>query len=129
LYGTGFTAVRNNCGLVYELEASHNYAPAVLYAFNANASDGCEPFGRVVLDVQGNIFGTTYYGGANGNGTVYELTPGIGWLETILHNFEISDGSGPQSGLITDGANDWFGTTSSGGSGKWGTVFEISDVH
>jgi uncharacterized repeat protein (TIGR03803 family) len=129
LYGTGFTAVRNNCGLVYELQASNNYAPVVLYAFNGDGNGGCEPFGRVVLDVQGNIFGTTYDGGANGNGAVYELTPGIGWQETILHSFDITDGSGPQSGLITDGANDWFGTTSSGGSGKWGTVFEISNVH
>jgi len=129
LYGTGFTAVRNNCGLVYELQASANYAPEVLYSFNKDASHGCEPFGRVQLDVLGNIFGATYYGGAHGNGTIYELTPGIGWQETILHNFDLSDGSGPQSGLITNGANDWFGTTSSGGSGKWGTVFEISGVH
>ena len=129
LYGTGFTAVRNNCGLVYELQASANYAPEVLYAFNNDGTRGCEPFGRVELDVQGNIFGATYYGGAHGNGTIYELTPGIGWQETILHSFDISDGSGPQAGLITNGANDWFGTTSSGGNGKWGTVFEISGVH
>jgi uncharacterized repeat protein (TIGR03803 family) len=81
------------------------------------------------LDGQGNIFGATYVGGAHGNGTVYELRPGSGgWQETILHNFDISDGSGPQSGLITDGAGNWYGTTSSGGSGKWGTVFEVSGV-
>jgi uncharacterized repeat protein (TIGR03803 family) len=129
LYGTGFTAARNNCGLVYELQASANYAPEVLYAFTKDGSDGCEPFGRVELDVQGNIFGATSYGGAHGDGTIYELTPGIGWQERILHNFDLSDGSGPQSGLITNGANDWFGTTSWGGSGKWGTVFEISGVH
>ena len=129
LYGTGFTAARNNCGLVYELQASANYAPEVLYAFSKDGNDGCEPFGRVELDVQGNIFGATSYGGAHGDGVIYELTPGIGWQETILHNFNLSDGSGPQSGLITNGANDWFGTTSSGGSGKWGTVFEISGVH
>jgi uncharacterized repeat protein (TIGR03803 family) len=129
LFGTAFTAVRNNCGLVYELPKSNNYAPVVLYQFTGTGVDGCEPFGRVQLDGQGNIFGATYYGGHYGNGTVYELTQGAsGWQETIVHDFDISDGSGPQAGLITDGGGNWFGTTSSGGSAKWGTVFEMSGV-
>lgn len=129
LLGTAFTAVRNNCGLVYELQKSNNYSPVVLYQFTGTGGDGCEPFGRVQLDGQGNLFGATYYGGYYGNGTIYELTPGAsGWQDTILHTFNLSNGSGPQAGLITDGEGNWFGTTSSGGSAKWGTVFEISGV-
>ena len=129
LFGTAFTAVRNNCGLVYELPVSANYAPEVLYQFTSIHGDGCESFGRVQLDGQGNLFGATYYGGYYGDGTVYELSPGkSGWQETILYTFNLNNGNGPQAGLITDGAGNWFGTTSTGGSATWGTVFEISGV-
>jgi len=126
VYGTAFGTTQGNCGLVYELEKSNNYAPVIVYAFTGS-NDGCEPFGSVTLDSTGNIFGTAYSGGASGAGTVYQLTPANGaWQETTLHSFTVSDGDRPQSGLTTDGQGNWFGTTAAGGSGTWGTVFEIS---
>jgi hypothetical protein len=50
------------------------------------------------------------------------------WQHSILHIFDISDGAGPDGGLITDGQGNWFGSTTEGGAYKWGTVFEISGV-
>jgi uncharacterized repeat protein (TIGR03803 family) len=129
-YGTAFGLTQGNCGLVYELEKSNNYAPVILYSFTGKNGDGCESFGDLTLDSQGNIFGTTYSGGNSVSaGTVFELQNVNGtWQETILHDFSISDGLRPQTGLVTDGSGNWFGTASTGGTGKAGTVFEISGV-
>jgi uncharacterized repeat protein (TIGR03803 family) len=86
-------------------------------------------FGNVALDARGKLIGTTYAGGSFGDGTVYELEPvNGGWRETILYSFNISDGLRPQSGLITDGKTNWFGTTSEGGNYGQGVVFELSGV-
>jgi hypothetical protein len=130
LFGTAYTTSQGNCGAVYELQESNNYAPGAVYQFTGTNGDGCDPFGNVRLDEQENVFGTTYDGGAfGGRGTVYKLKHISGaWQETILHAFDLSDGWRPQSGLITDGRGHWFGTTSLGGTYKQGTVFEISNV-
>src|SRR5271169_6710488 len=104
----------------------------VLYSFGANgSSDGALPKGKLVLDQQGNLYGTTYSGGANANGTAFELSPSTGgqWSETILYNFgsnpDGSDGAFPMAGLIFDSAGNLYGTTENGGT-VWGTVFELS---
>jgi uncharacterized repeat protein (TIGR03803 family) len=104
----------------------------VLYSFGANgSSDGALPRGKLVLDQQGNLYGTTYSGGANANGTAFELSPSTGgqWTETILYNFgsnpDGSDGAFPMAGLIFDSAGNLYGTTKTGGT-VWGTVFELS---
>jgi len=120
---------RNNCGLVYELQKDNSYMPAVLYQFTGQTGDGCYPFGRVRWDRQGHLLGTTYGGGTNGDGVVYELVQkNSRWQETILHSFDLTDGTRPQAGLVTDHKGNWFGTTASGGKYKNGTVFEISGV-
>ena len=76
----------------------------------------------------GNIYGTTYYGGANGIGSVYQLSPrAIGeWNESVLYSFqEGSDGNSPISNLVADGVGNLYGTTSEGGLGS-GTIFKLS---
>ncbi len=126
LYGTAYGLGIQDCGVVYELSPANNYQPVIVYHFSQII--GCEPIGRVSFDPQGNIFGTTYYGGA-GSGVAYELKLVNGvWKETLLHTFVGTDGTGPFGGLTSDGAGNWFGTTELGGSGKQGTVFEISGV-
>jgi uncharacterized repeat protein (TIGR03803 family) len=129
LFGTAFGPNPNNCGLVYELQGIKSYAPAVVHPFTRGKGDGCLAFGNVALDARGKLIGTTYAGGSFGDGTVYELEPvNGGWRETILYSFNISDGLRPQSGLITDGKTNWFGTTSEGGNYGQGVVFELSGV-
>jgi uncharacterized repeat protein (TIGR03803 family) len=108
----------------------------VLFTFGYESdSIGAMPAGGVVRDSAGNLYGTTTYGGAYSNGgwgygAAYELSPaaGGGYSETILHNFggSNSDGSYPQSGLISDAVGNLYGTTWGGGAYGFGTVFELS---
>jgi uncharacterized repeat protein (TIGR03803 family) len=72
------------------------------------------------------LFGTTYIGGSNNHGTVFELVNNNGTytLNTLL-NFNGNNGSEPQAGLIADANGDLFGTTLGGGPNGYGTVFEL----
>jgi len=99
----------------------------VLHAFGAG-KDGAGLWGSLLLDQAGNVYGTTTAGGTYGGGIVFVLTPKTngGWRETILHNFDGSDGDGPNCALIFDPAGDLYGTTPvGGGSYAHGTVFEM----
>jgi uncharacterized repeat protein (TIGR03803 family) len=114
----------------------------VLYSFGGYANqDGGQPQGKLIFDNAGNLYGTTVKGGANGYGTVFELSPDIGgnWSESVLYNFCSQesdyfclDGSTPESGLVFDSAGNLYGTTSFGGALSacgtqgCGTVFELS---
>src|SRR5580704_15140324 len=99
----------------------------VLHSFNYN--DGDEPIAGVILDASGNLYGTTFYGGAFGNGTVFRLTPDAGgWRDTVLYSFNGDGGGGfwANTRLIFDGAGNLYGTTFFGGAFGTGTVFELS---
>jgi uncharacterized repeat protein (TIGR03803 family) len=131
-------------GSIFELTPTANghWTEKVLYSFNGK--DGYDPFG-VVIDKAGNLYGTTYFGGANacmgtGCGMVFELSPGSAgkWTERILHSFndDGEDGFYPDGGLIFDLAGNLYGTTFYGGTGSGcfedgcGTVFELTpDAH
>jgi len=80
-----------------------------------------------LFDSAGNLYGTTYTGGAGG-GIVFSLTPtSTGpWTENILHTFSNGDGLNPAAGLVFDAHGNLCGTTSAGGSGAQGTVFELT---
>lgn len=103
---------------------------AVLHSFNgANSSDGFDPEAGVIADPSGILYGTTFAGGANAGGTVFQLSKiGDLWTENILHDFGSSstDGINPEAGLIFDSAGNLYGTTAGGGEFGGGTVFEIT---
>jgi uncharacterized repeat protein (TIGR03803 family) len=82
----------------------------------------------MAFDNAGNLYGTTYFGGTTNNGTVFQLTPsGSGWTEKVIYNFQDgTDGRYPYSGLIFDGSGNLYGTTTDGGTGGGGTIFELS---
>lgn len=140
LYGTvgGGT---DGFGIVYKLAPpatpSGGWAFSVLYNFLGQ--DGAGPQGNLIFDDAGALYGTTYSGGVNNLGVVYELAPLHGmsavWTETVLHSFagEPTDGSSPAAGLVFDKKNRvLYGTTSAGGvsppapSAPVGTVFMLS---
>jgi uncharacterized repeat protein (TIGR03803 family) len=77
------------------------------------------------MDSSGNFYGTTYTGGATGDGTVFELTQGSGTI-TALASFSGTDGSNPHASLIMDGGGNLYGTTAGGGASGNGTVFELA---
>src|SRR5574337_290934 len=86
---------------------------SVIHNFTAKGSDGATPYGGPILDRSGNLYGTTYLGGAFGAGSVYKLSPNASsWTYSALHSFKgISDGSGPAFGsLAVDPEGRLFGT-------------------
>jgi uncharacterized repeat protein (TIGR03803 family) len=118
LYG-GSENWPNGGGTVFKLtHTSTGWKEHVLYAFGARSqTDGASPYGGVILDAAGNIYGTTYYGGNSscGCGIVFKIDHS--GSETVLHNFEggTTDGGGPMVALVRDEAGTLYGTTAYGG--------------
>ena len=99
----------------------------ILHKFTG--ADGNEPMGILIFDTSGNLYGTTYQGGASGAGTVFELTPNSDrtWTQSVLYSFTGgSDGGGVMSGVIFDPVGNLYGTTLSGGDYGYGTVYELT---
>jgi uncharacterized repeat protein (TIGR03803 family) len=130
LFGATHAGGTNSVGTVYELAKSgSSYTETVLYSFAGGDADGGFPDGGLVMDSNGNLFGTTALRGQNNNGTVFELVKsGNTYTESVLHFFAgpTSDGSEPASDLIMDVNGNIFGTTIVGGASGKGTVFEVS---
>jgi uncharacterized repeat protein (TIGR03803 family) len=128
LYGTTSGGGANNYGTVFELvNSSGTYSEKVLYSFTDSNGDGASPEGSLIMDLSGNLYGTTYEGGINNGGIVFELINSSGtYTEQILHSFNAQDGDGanPYAGLIMDSSGNLYGTTISGGTGG-GIVFEL----
>jgi uncharacterized repeat protein (TIGR03803 family) len=95
-----------------------------LYSF-ANSPDGATPYGGVIKDKSGNLYGTASAGGSSGFGTVYKLSSTSN--ETVLYSFTGgADGSEPYAGLVMDTLGNLCGTTRSGGSSGFGTVYKVN---
>jgi uncharacterized repeat protein (TIGR03803 family) len=128
IYGATFAGGYDYSGTVYQLKPSGNdWTESVLYRFSG--SDGQYPENGVVLDSANNLYGTTYGGGLNGVGTVFELTylAGSGWTESFLYSFgNGSDGGHLYAGLIFDQSGNLYGATAGGGPGGGGTVFKLT---
>jgi uncharacterized repeat protein (TIGR03803 family) len=131
LYGTTTSGGAPQQGVVFKLTPSET--ETVLYSFcsKPNCSDGNLPAGGLIADSSGNLYGTTQFGGASGNGVVFKLSPS--GTEKVLHSFKGSDGAFPAGGLIADSSGNLHGMTGNGGaSGKGcggagcGTVFKLS---
>jgi uncharacterized repeat protein (TIGR03803 family) len=139
LYGATEFGGRNcgvGCGTVFNLKPSAtgcktalcSWVETVLYRFSGS-SDGANPgYGDLIFDSAGNIYGTTYFGGNNAQGVVYELKPSNGkWTETALYKFTgSSDGANPYAGVIFDQVGNLFGAAYAGGAYGYGTVFELT---
>jgi uncharacterized repeat protein (TIGR03803 family) len=127
LYGTtelggASTICSHGCGTVFKLDTSGTLT--VLHSFSA--SDGLEPFAGLVRDSDGNLYGTTVFGGSLDYGTVFKLNSSGGGF-AVLHNFPAgpNDGVTPFAGLVRDDGN-LYGTTVSGGFSGIGTVFKLN---
>lgn len=137
-YGTAFFGGANGHGAVYVLTRkpkSFTFMQSVLYSFCSvtGCADGSGPVGRVTVEKDGTIFGTTEAGGAKDGGTVFELISNAkktAYTEQVLYNFcslaNCTDGSTPYSGLITDAKGNLFGMTNEGGANDDGVVFELT---
>jgi uncharacterized repeat protein (TIGR03803 family) len=124
-YGTTTGGGASGTGTVFEVTPAGK--EKVLYSF-AGGTDGAVPQAGLALDAVGNLYGTTTAGGADGNGTVFKLTPKKGgtWTETLLYSFGTgTDGSIPVAGVTFDKAGNLYGTTSAGGAYGYGTIFQL----
>jgi uncharacterized repeat protein (TIGR03803 family) len=131
LYGTTVYGGDFGYGTVFQLVrgANNSWSEAVLYSFAGNPADGAYPYGGVAFDAAGNLYGTTYSGGTNDAGIVFQLTPGKGgnWTEKVLHGFgNGKDGTNPYAGLVVGAKHTLFGTTYAGGAQGLGAVFELA---
>jgi uncharacterized repeat protein (TIGR03803 family) len=145
LYGTTVYGGSNGCesygcGTVFRLAPPATVCHAVscpwdetlIVSFGGGAT-GLFPYGGVIFDPAGNIYGTTYEGGVQADcdthacGIVYKLSPANGnWLQTVLYTFSGSNGAGPEAGLTFDATGNLYGTTAQGGTYDQGIVFRLS---
>jgi uncharacterized repeat protein (TIGR03803 family) len=124
LYGTTYGGGAANVGVVYKLDTSGH--ETLLYSFTGGA-DGANPYSGVVLDSAGNLYGTTYNGGASKAGVVYKVSPA--GQETVLYTFTGgTDGGNPYAGVTFDSAGNLYGTAMHGGSAGYyaaGVVYKL----
>lgn len=108
LYGTTLEGGAHGYGTVFKLapRSGGGWAVSVLHSFNNNGQDGSASYAGLVFDAQGNLYGTSYYGGAGpctggqfpGCGVVFELSPNSkgGWDYKVIHTFTAgADGAFP----------------------------------
>ncbi len=134
-YGTTTSGGAGHNGVVYELSppasGGKSWTQKTLYAFSGG-KDGGNPQAGLMIDAKGALFGTTYAGGGKkGEGVVFKLVPpakgASAWTEAVLWQFSGgNDGGEPSGTLIMDKSGNIYGTTTTGGTGAVGTVFELS---
>jgi uncharacterized repeat protein (TIGR03803 family) len=127
LFGTTFAGGASKAGTVFQVTLKGK--ETVLYSFTGGV-DGSQPESTLIRDSAGNLYGTTFAGGRNGNGVVFQLVPpkifGAPWTEKVLYSFGTGgDGANPIAGLTRDSAGNLYGTTSAGGTYTYGTVFQL----
>lgn len=126
LYGTTTDNTTLGPGSVYRLtNVQPGWTLSVLTRFGQNALNRDLPLSGLTLGPDGAFYGTTWLGGG-GDGTVYRLNPATNSSHTVIYRFSGPDGYRPLEAEVTfDRTGNMFGTTSAGGSGLGGTVFEL----
>jgi len=117
------------CGTVFKVNTDGVETP--LHNFTGGG-DGATPRSSLIMDANGDLYGTTTYGGDTNNcvdtgyagcGVVFKLS---GAKETVLHRFSGGDGAFPQAGVIMDGRGNLYGTTLERGEFNDGVVFKLA---
>ena len=145
LYGTTAGGGNSNLGTVFEVAPNADHSKWTLntiYKFPVGCGlDGCEPFGNLIIDKHGNLYGTAYEGGAQGLGKVYKLSPNphhTAWTFETIYDFGFGLAGGPSAGLTYRGASlgtpydgkaPLYGTTVFGGLNDGGVVYALSQKH
>jgi uncharacterized repeat protein (TIGR03803 family) len=127
-YGTTGQGGATGNGTVFKMTPTGTLTTLVEFTGNGASNKGSFPFAGLVQGSDGNFYGTTVYGGASGNGTVFKVTAG-GALTTLVEftgNGAANKGSNPYGGLVQGVDGNFYGTTSGGGSSFAGTVFKVT---
>jgi uncharacterized repeat protein (TIGR03803 family) len=122
LYGATYAGGTHGYGTVFEVTAAGQ--EKVLYSF-AGGTDGANPIGGLAMNAAGELYGTTFYGGAYSGGTVFAVSKS--GHEKVLYSFgQGADGANPVAGVTLGPKGALYGTTSAGGAAGDGTVFELT---
>jgi uncharacterized protein (TIGR03437 family) len=123
LWGTTNQGGSSSTGTIFKMSSAGSLTS--VYSFGASTSDGSAPTGNLVQAGDGNLYGVTSGGGSGGCGTIYQIT--MSGTYTSKYSFTCStDGGFPKGGMIWATDGNLYGTTSSGGSGNYGTAFRFS---
>jgi uncharacterized repeat protein (TIGR03803 family) len=127
-YGTTEYGGVNGLGTVFKITSGGMLTSLYSFCAQTGCTDGIRPSSGVIQGTDGNLYGTTYYGGGNGLGSVFKITPG-GML-TTLYSFcaqpDCTDGISPSAGVIQGVDGNFYGTTPYGGTNGLGAVFKIT---
>ncbi|CEK19339.1 choice-of-anchor tandem repeat GloVer-containing protein [Chthonomonas calidirosea] len=122
LYGTAIALGVFNAGSIFKLNPDGSgYQILHTFAFD----DGAGPWAALILGSDGYLYGTTAFGGANGDGVVFQLSTD-GSVYNDIHDFGGADGNGPRAALVQDGNGNLWGTTVAGGANNAGVIFELT---
>jgi len=124
LYGATGHGGANATGLIYKLTPQNELTTLYAFCSHTNCADGSDPASGPFQGSDGNLYGTTSYGGANGFGVVYKLT--LSGKLTVLHSFCQCDDGWYSDGLVADAKGGFYGTTLEGGSHQYGTIFHLT---
>ena len=124
-YGTTPAGGANaNNGTVFKITPAGKLTTLYSFCSQAGCTDGQGPYAGLVQATDGNLYGATSSGGAQGYGSLFSIT--LSGALTTLHSFDNTDGAGPDGTLIQGTNGDFYGTTSGDGAGGAGTVFGLS---
>lgn len=120
-YGTSSRGGAFGFGTVFKVTPSGS--ATVLHAFTGGSSDGADSEAGLIQGVDGTLYGTTNYGGANDAGTIFQIAQSGDY--SVLHSFNFADGANPNAGLFQAKEGNLYGTTANGGAGGAGVVFRL----
>jgi uncharacterized repeat protein (TIGR03803 family) len=113
----------SSIGTIYELPAGSD---TIVTLASFTGANGGSPQAGLLMDAAGDLFGTCFNGGADDDGTVFELPAGSSTILTLA-TFDGGNGEFPYSSLVADSAGDLYGTTLDGGTDNDGEIFKITD--
>ena len=132
-YGTTQYGGTSGYGTVFKITPAGTLTTLYNFCSQSGCTDGSKPLAELIQAANGSLYGTAENGGANGYGTIFQITPS-GKL-TTLHSFDGTDGNGPNAGLVQASDGNFYGTTQFGGANDTcdvygqdgcGTVFKIA---
>jgi uncharacterized repeat protein (TIGR03803 family) len=123
-YGTTYAGGKNNYGTVFKITSAGTLTTLYSFCAQSNCSDGDVPYAGLVQATDKNFYGTTEGGGADGYGTVFQITA-AGTL-TTLHSFDSTDGASPYGGLVQATSGKFYGAADIGGADDLGTIFSVA---
>jgi|SRR5579872_931018 len=126
--GTGFgkctSGLNVDCGTVFKIDRTGTFVSLYSFCLQQGCPDGYYPYSGLAVGPGGDLYGTTFWGGANGMGTIFKMTSARTLI--TLHSFNGGDGDTPTSGVIFGRDGNLYGMTNGGGTQNAGTVYRIT---